>query len=142
MASVTLGRAELSLFADPASTRVVIPSLMAAPYTLGRDRTSVRFMGDEFPTGFHGEGRSHTYTLTSRYPRARHDELLALQHLVDVLAPSSPDPRLFLRTHFALAAGLDVAVAIELTGPMQVLPGASVTDVTIPVEVVQHTFEV
>lgn len=141
MASVVLGRAVLALFADPA-TAVVIPSLMAAPYTLGRDRTSVRFAGDEYPTGFRGEGRSRTYTLTCRYPRARYDELLALLHLVDVLAPASPDPRMFLRTHFGLAVGLDVAVAVEPTGPLQVTPGAAVTDVTFPVEVVQHSFAV
>lgn len=141
MASVVLGRAVLALFADPA-TAVVIPSLMAAPYALGRDRTSVRFAGDEYPTGFRGEGRQFTFTLTCRYSRKQHAELLALQQLIDVQAAALPDPRLLLRTHFGLAAGLDVAVAVELTGPLQVTPGAAVTDVTFPVEVVQHSFAV
>lgn len=140
MASVQLGRAELSLWSDPGASRVVIPSLMSMPISRGRDRTAVRFLGDDFPTGFHSEGRDHTYALSCRYPRAMHAELLALVDLLDEVAPAAVDKRLLLRTHWSLAAGLDVAVAVELTGPLSVTPDAPAVEVSFTVQVVEHTF--
>lgn len=142
VASVQLGKAELSLLSDPVGTRVVIGSLMSMPISRGRDRTAVRFLGDQFPTGFHGEGRDHTYALSCRYARAKHDDLLALVNLLDVLAPAAVDKRLLLRTHWSLAAGLDVAVAVEMAGPLSLTPDAAAVDVTFTVQVVQHTFAV
>lgn len=142
MASVQLSRAELSLLSDPAGTRVVIPSLVSMPISRGRDRVAVRFLGDAHPTGFHGEGRDHTYALSCRYARAQHAELLALIELLDEIAPAATDPRLLLRTHWSLAAGLDVAVAVELTGSLSVTPDAPAVDVSFTVQVVEHTFAV
>lgn len=141
MASVKLGRAELSLLADRTGTSVVsIPHLVAAPYSIDRDRAFVRFAGDTYPTGFHGEGRALSFALSCLYPRALQSELRALQVLLDEVAPASPDQRLLLRTHFALAVGLNVSVAVELDGPLQITPSASTSDAAFTVRVVEHSF--
>lgn len=142
MAKVDLGRAELALFSNPASTLVVIPSLSALTVTDGRDRVALRYLGDTFPTGHHGEGRDHRYALTCRYPRKNHDGLLALQRLLDEVAPAAADKRLLLRTHVGLAVGLDVAVAVEVDGLVTRAWAAAVVDVSFTVQVVQHSLEV
>lgn len=137
MASVQLGRADLGLLSDLAGTRLVIPSLMSMAPSRSRDRTLVRFFGDEFPTGFHGEGRAHVYPLTCRYPRRDHAGVLALRYLLDEIAPAAPDSRLLLRTHAGLAPGLDVAVAVQVEGAVVETWSASHVDVAFTVQVVQ-----
>ena len=142
VASTDLGKAELALWSDPVGTRIVIPHLVAMPITRLRDRVAVRFLGDQFPTGFHSEGRDHNYALSSIYGRDEHAELLDLTDLLDEIAPAAVDRRLLLRTHWSLAPGLDVAVAVEVTGPLTVTPDSPAVAVTFTVQVVQHTFVV
>jgi hypothetical protein len=140
MAMIRLGRADLSLLSDPLDTLVQIPSLTALSPSFDRDRAFVRFLGDTFPTGFHGEGRDHRYQLSCRYARKNHAGLRALRLLLDEIAPAAVDQRLLLRTHAALAAGLDAAVAVELTGPVSEQWSAPVVDVSFTVQVVEHSF--
>jgi len=49
MAVVSLGRADLALFADPAGTRIVIPALTAATRRRASAGALVQFEGDENP---------------------------------------------------------------------------------------------
>lgn len=143
MASVALGRADLALFSEPGTTRVVIPTLYAMAQRRGRARAFVQFEGDDYPTAFHGTSRTRAFDLTCRFASDEHAEMLALLDLVDETAPGSPDPRLLLRTHIGLAAGLNPSVAVELTSEVTESPlGAGVFDVVFSVQVVQHSFEV
>lgn len=139
MTQVVLGRADLALLSDLAGSRVVIPRLTAMPVTRGRERMFVRFVGDEYPTAFRGEGRQSSYALTCRYARKRHAELLALRTFLHTTVPAAMDPRMLLRTHYALVAGLDEAVAVEVDGPVTETISAAMVDVTFTVQVVQYT---
>lgn len=145
MAAVQLGNAHIGLFGDTA-VQVVIPHLMAMPSTAGRNKAFILFDGDDYPTAFRGQGRSGTFSLSCRYGPDEAADLLALVDLIDVTAPSMPDARLLLRTHIGLAAGLDVAVAVEVEGDLTRTPvpeGAPGTvDVSFTVRIVEHTFAV
>lgn len=143
MASVELGRADLALFSDPGSSRVVIPTLLAMSQRRSRARAFVTFEGDEYPTTFHGTSRSRTFDLTCRYSSTQHDQMLALINLVDEVSPAAGDTRLLLRTHIGLASGLNPSVAVEVTSDITEAPiGAGNIDLTFSVQVVAHTFEV
>lgn len=142
MASVVLGKADIALFADP-TVRVVIPTLMAMTQRRSRARTLVTFAGDQYPTAFHGTSRSRAFDLTCRFGEHQQQTMLALLQLLDETAPSSGDTRLLLRTHVALTAGLNPAVAVELTSDITETPlGAGAFDVLFSVQVVEHTFAV
>ncbi len=140
MARLDRGRADLALLRDPNGTRVVIPSLFAMATPWRQEKVFVRFDGDTFPTAFHGEGQETTFPLGCLYPRARHADLAALLHLLQVLAPASPDPRLLLRTHAGLAPGLNPAVAVEVDGDVTPVWTAPAVTVQFTVRVVEHSF--
>lgn len=142
MAVVTLDRADLALFSDPASTRVVIPRLTGMPQRRGRAGTTVRFEGDTDPTAFRGEGRTRTYDLTCRYAPDEHEQMAVLLELIDEVAPAAVDHRLLLRTHVGLVARLDPAVAVEVFDVNVTPGGAGLFDVQFTAQVVQHTFAV
>lgn len=136
MATTVLGRADLAMLADP--TRfVIIPHLTAMDLTLGFSGSSVRFAGDTWPTAFAGEGRTATFSLTARFGKHNQGQAASLVALVEAAA-SSHDPRLFLRSHWALVPGLDAACAVLIS---EVRPKPAVglyLDVTLTAERVQH----
>lgn len=143
MASVDLGRADLALFSDPGSTRVIIPTLLAMSQRRSRAKAFVTFEGDEYPTAFHGTARSRAFDLTCRFSSEEHATMLALIDLVDEVSPSAGDTRLLLRTHIGLAPGLNPSVAVELTSEVTEAPlGAGNVDVSFSVQVVQFSFAV
>lgn len=111
MASVTLAKPDLALFADPAATRVVVPHLITATRTRRRELALVRFEGDAAPTPFRGAGASKTYEVTCRFGQDEHADMLALLDLLD-LAMVAPDGRLQLRTAWYAAGGDQYEVVV------------------------------
>ena len=142
MTSLTLGKADLSLWSDPASTLVQIPHLGGAARMLRTAGTTVQFEGDDFPTPFRGTSRHVTYNLTARYGGFEHDQAAALLELLDEIAPAAPDSRLLLRTHAGQVAGLDPAVAVVVFEVATTPAVGFILDVTFTATVVQSTVEV
>lgn len=138
--TVVLERARIGLFSDP-STQIEIPHLTGFQATRGYDGTVVRFVGDDYPTGFRGEGKTRAYAMTARYLSAERAQMKSLLDMFD-LAHGSPDSRLLLRTHIGQIAGLDTAEAIQV---FQVQPAAQsgrFWDLNFTAQVVNHTFAV
>lgn len=138
MASVSLGRADLALLADPGSTKIVIPYLIAMSVPWSQDKTFVRFVGDTHSVAFRGEGQDLTFVLSCMFARKNHDELASFLRLLQVVAPAAPDSRLLLRTHVGLAAGLNDAVAVEVDGPVTPTWSAPAVTVALTVRVVEY----
>ena len=142
MAQVQLGQADIALLSNPGATRVLIPHLVSAPRRRSRVGTTVLFAGDDYPTPFRGTGRAMTLDLTARFGPTEHETMLDLVELLDVVAAEAPDSRLLLRTHYALAAGLDLAVAVVVFDVVDTPLGAGAFDVSFTATVVEHTFAV
>lgn len=150
MTRLELGRADLALFTDPIGSRVLIPHLVGLVRTRERVGVDVRFEGDEWPTPFDGEGRLGQLDLTCRYGESDLAQRIALEHLVDELAPARFDKRLLLRLH--LDSGADLApelqtfvaagnaLAVRIRRLVSTPTGAGNADITATATVVQHRF--
>lgn len=95
MASVTLTKPDIAMFADP-TDRVRIGHMRQGSPTRAGNRTHVRFEGDEWPTAWSGEGRSLDMPFVARFVEPEHADFVAFRSLLD-RAIDAPDGRLVLR---------------------------------------------
>lgn len=138
--SVVLDRARIGLWSDP-SNQLKIPRLTAFPITVTFAGVTAQFVGDEFPTGFHGESTARSYALTCRYMKGEQADVAALLALF-ATAHAAADNRLMLRTHVGQVPGLDGCDAVQVFG-VQPSPGAGLYwDVAFTAAVVESSVEV
>ena len=95
MASVTLTKPDIAMFADP-TDRVRIGRMQHASPSRSANRIHVRFEGEEWPTAWTGEGRSHTIPFVARFFEHEHSDFAAFLSLLD-RAVDAADGRLVLR---------------------------------------------
>lgn len=142
MATVVLNKPDIALFADPGSTIIVIPHLIAAPRSRSFEQASVRFEGDDDVTTFRGEGRHRSHELVARFAADQHTDMLALVDLFET-AHQAADGRLQLRTNFFNETpGLQPYEVVTVAKFAEQRAGGRVWDVRFTAESAAFTIEV
>lgn len=108
MASLTLPKPDIGLWADFEATRIQFTTLKVATPSEAHDSAMVQFDGDDLPTEFAGEHRTGTVECTARFigTNAEHAACVAFVGLLRT-ARAAADRRLQLRTNHGLSAGFD-----------------------------------
>jgi hypothetical protein len=138
MAGVLLERADIALWSDVETTRIVIDRLRVLVPTKRYEMALVRFEGDSAPTAFRGEGQSRSYQMTAMFLRDEHAEMAALVALFDA-AYESPDGLLMLRTHMGSVPDLNPVEAVVVSEVSTAWAASGVGEVSFTAEAVQHT---
>lgn len=141
MPAIELTQADIALFADPDTTRVILPRVTALQRTRTFDQAFVRFEGDQHPTPFRGEGRPRTIPVTCRFLDSEHATAAALIALFEA-AQDAPDPRILIRVPVGLVADLNAIEVVTVSEVTETLVDGRAIDVAFTANTVAYTIEV
>jgi hypothetical protein len=139
--ALVLTRADVALWSDPESSRVVLDRLQVLAPADVFEVAFQRFEGDDDATGFRGEGQGRTYQMTARFLSGEHATAAALVALFRTAHRDDPDGRIQLRTHAGEVGGLNAMEAVLVSGVNQAWAKAGQLDISWTATTVLYSIE-